>query len=73
MNVTEHYSQRHGGPFERGSADSYYSRGRYPHYFKGNTYSSEMVSEAEMTAEEIEAYNAGYDWNEESGDKKRWD
>ena len=34
------YDKRHGGPFDRGGADSYYGRGRNPHYFVGATYSS---------------------------------
>ncbi len=63
---------RHGGPYDRGSADSYYGRGYHPHYFKGDTYSSEMVSLAEMTAEEITAYTAGYNDNEDSGCFKDW-
>jgi len=66
------YDQRHGGPFDRGAADSYYNRGYHPHYFKGDTYSSEMVTLGEMTAEEITAYTAGYNYNERSGDKKDW-
>ena len=67
------YDKRHGGPYDRGSADSYYGRGFRPHYFVGATYSSEKVEKEDMTPEEIEAYTAGYDDNEESGDKKRWD
>jgi len=66
------YDERHGGPFDRGSADSYYGRGLNPHYYKGATYSSERVERDQMTAEEIEAYYAGYDENEESGNKKEW-
>ena len=66
------YDQRHGGPFDRGAADSYYNRGYHPHYFKGDTYSSEMVVLAEMTAEEITAYTAGFRYNEESGNFKDW-
>ncbi len=66
------YDQRHGGPFDRGAADSYYNRGYHPHYFQGDTYSSEMVTLGEMTAEEITAYTAGYNYNERSGDKKDW-
>jgi hypothetical protein len=44
----------------------------HPHYFQGDTYSSEMVTLAEMTAEEITAYTAGYNYNEKFGDKKDW-
>ena len=29
--MTEHV---HGGPYDRGSADSYYGRGRDPHYYR---------------------------------------
>lgn len=55
------YNQRHGGPYDRGSADAWYSRPRNPHYFLGDSYSSPMVYESDMTDEEIAAYNAGYD------------
>jgi hypothetical protein len=64
------YSARHGGPFDRGSADSYYCRGTKPHYFPGDTYASDMITEESMTAEEVAAYYAGYDWNERYGNKK---
>lgn len=66
------YDQRHGGPFDRGAADSYYHRDFNPHYFKGDTYQSEKVELADMTAEEIVAYTAGYRYNEQYGDKKDW-
>jgi len=66
------YDQRHGGPFDRGAADSYYHRAYNPHYYKGATATSEMVSLADMTAEEITAYTAGYNYNERFGDKKNW-
>jgi hypothetical protein len=66
------YDKRHGGSWDRGGADSYYGRGRVPHYFKGDTHQSERVMEADMTAEEVEAYHAGYDWNEQFGGKKEW-
>lgn len=54
------YDERHGGPYDRGSADMYYGRGYNPHYFKGESFNSEMVTLGEMTAEEITAYTAGY-------------
>lgn len=66
------YEQRHGGPFDRGAADSYYHRGFGPHYYVGDTGSSRRVELADMTAEEIVAYTAGYNWNEQHGDKKDW-
>lgn len=64
------YDERHGGPWDRGSADSYYGRGFKPHYFVGATYQSDEVTD--LTPEELEAYTAGYDWNEEFGGKKEW-
>jgi hypothetical protein len=64
------YDQRHGGPYDRGSADSYYRRPFRPHYFVGYTGSSEEITEDRMTAEEIQAYKAGYDDNEAIGDYK---
>lgn len=64
------YDTRHGGPYDRGSADSWYWRPPKPHYYVGATGSSEMVTESEMTEEEIGAYLAGYVDNEESGGHK---
>lgn len=70
---TADYDTRHGSPFDRGSADSYYNRGINPHYYVDATYSSERIERDRMTVEEIEAYMAGYEWNERFGDKKSWD
>ena len=64
------YDERHGGPFDRGSADSYYGRGFRPHYYKDATYQSERVET--LTAEELEAYTAGYEQNEADGNFKDW-
>jgi len=66
------YDKRHGGPWDRGSADSWYSRGSNPHYYKDASYSSDRVECDQMTEDEIEAYYAGYDWNERFGGKKEW-
>lgn len=70
--ITE-YDTRHGGAWDRGSADSYYNRGRRPHMFLGATGSSPEISEDIMDPADVEAYHAGYDYNEEYGDKKSWD
>ena len=64
------YDERHGGAYDRGSADSYYRRGFRPHYFKGGTYMSEEVTEEQMTPAEIAAYTAGYEQNEMEGNFK---
>jgi hypothetical protein len=65
------YDDRHGGPFDRGSADSYYGRPFRPHYFEGATYSTSEVIPAEGS-EEYAAYEAGFMYNEMNGDKKDW-
>jgi len=69
----QEYDSRHGGPFDRGSADSWYSRPFNPHFYKGGTYEGARVELADMTVEEILAYTAGYRYNEELGGKKDWD
>lgn len=66
------YDARHGGAFDRGSADSWYSRPRIPHMFTGATHSSTKITESDMTREQIAEYLAGYEWNEEFGGKKEW-
>ena len=70
--MSEKYDQRHGGPYDRGAADSYYRRGSNPHYYKGGSYSSEKVEKEQMTPEEIEAYLAGYSDNDAEGNYKDW-
>ena len=61
----------HGSPWDRGSADSYYSRPCDPHYFPYGTYNG--TPEKDLTPEQVKAYLDGYAWNEECGDKKNWD
>lgn len=60
---------RHGGAYDRGSADAYYGRPAEPHYFTGDTYSSTKIEEVDMSEEEIAAYMAGYN---ETTDRKEW-
>ena len=55
-------NKRHGGPYDRGSADAYYRRKFSPHYYKGATYSSILVLDGDMTTEELMEYEAG--WND---------
>ena len=66
------YDQSHGSPFDRGSADSYYGRPRDPHYYPEGTYKGERIGRNEMTPAEVQAYLAGYQYNEQFGDKKDW-
>lgn len=62
--------ERHGSLYDRGSADSYYHRRRRPHWYPQGTYNGDAITN--LTAEEVAEYNAGYDFNEEHGDKKEW-
>lgn len=66
------FDNRHGGAFDRGCADSYYRRPRNPHYFEGKSYQSNIVWKDKMTDEEIQAYHAGYDYNDEMNNHKDW-
>ena len=66
------YDLRHGGPYDRGRADSYYNREYGPHYFAGDSYSGPRIELLQMTAAQIVAYTAGYTDNESSGDHKEW-
>ncbi len=64
------YDQVHGNAFDRGSADSYYHRARNPH--KGGVGGGSGPRIEQLTPAEVEAYHAGYDYNERSGEKKNW-
>ncbi len=66
------FNTRHGGPFDRGSADSYYGRGINPHYYVEGTSTSPKIEMEKMTKKEIADYMAGFEWNEKFGDKKDW-
>jgi hypothetical protein len=61
--------ERHGGPYDRGSADAYYDRPFEPHYYVGNTYQSPRIGEDQMTEKQISEYSAGYG---EEEDRKEW-
>ncbi len=62
--------KNHGSLYDRGSADSHYGRPRGPHYggVGGDSGPRVEVTDKESVAE----YMAGYDDNEQSGDKKDW-
>jgi len=63
--------KQHGGLFDRGSADSYYSRPPQPHWYPEGSYNGEAVED--LTEAEIQEYLAGYEYNEQFGHKKSWD
>jgi len=62
---------RHGSLFDRGSADSYYGRAPDPHYGGVGGDSGNRVED--LTADEVAEYQAGFDYNEQFGNKKSWD
>ena len=58
---------RHGGPYDRGSADAYYRRPFDPHYYRGATYSSTRVNQVDMTTEELIEYTEGWEDTHKQG------
>ena len=66
----EEISLRHGGPYDRGSADSYYGRPKEPHYYEWATYDSKKITD--LNTKELSEYNQGYDDQEKSGIKKQY-
>ena len=71
---TERTDRGHGSPYDRGTADSWYSRTPKPHYFEGDTYYSPKVEEKDMSKKQISEYWAGYDDNENDPSmRKDWE
>lgn len=66
--MTQH-DERHGGPYDRGTADAWYHRPPNPHYYRGGSRTSGRVEEADMTAAEVAAYLAGYAAGDDMGGK----
>ena len=61
---------RHGCLYDRGRADSYYHRPRDPHWYLHGKGASPKITD--LTDEERAEYMAGYEYNEQYGDKKEW-
>lgn len=55
------YNMEHGSPYDRGSADAWYSRQKDPHWYPQGSYEGERIGSESMTPLQLEAYNAGYD------------
>ena len=66
----QQFDKRHGGAWDRGSADSYYRRPYKPHKYVAGTGTSERVES--LSADDLAAYKAGWNYNEELGDFKEW-
>ena len=61
---------KHGSLYDRGSSDSYYGRRADPHY--GGVGGDSGERRAAETAQEVNEYLAGYEYNEQHGDRKEW-
>ena len=59
--------QAHGSPYDRGSADSFYGRPPQPHYMINGA----RIEQADMTAEQIAEYEAGFLDNEKQTDSRK--
>ena len=66
------YDTTHGGPYDRGGADSYYRRDFNPHYWPQGTQKGARVEMKDMTPLEITAYTKGFNDNEADGNFKEW-
>jgi len=67
----QQYDKRHGGAWDRGSADSYYRRPYNPHKYVAGTLTSDKV--VSLSAVDLAAYEAGWQDNEALGWFKEWD
>jgi hypothetical protein len=63
--------KKHGSLYDRGSADSYYGRQCDPHYGGVGGLSGQRVDQG-LSIDEVAEYYAGYEYNEQFGDKKEW-
>jgi hypothetical protein len=67
------YDATHGSPFDRGSADSWYSRPQQPHWYPEGSYRGDRVESKDMSLQQMREYFRGYEYNEQFGGKKSWD
>jgi hypothetical protein len=67
------YDATHGSPFDRGSADSWYSRPQQPHWYPEGSYNGDRVEAKDMSLQQMREYFRGYEYNEQHGGKKDWD
>ena len=68
--MTIKHDERHGGAYDRGRADAYYSREAIPHYYIGGTSGPEChTKRTVLTAKEVKAYWAGYN---DCDERKDW-
>ena len=64
--------RKHGSPYDRGAADSYYGRGLSPHYWPSGTSKGQRIGQSQMTLPQVKEYYLGYYDNESAGNFKDW-
>ena len=62
--------RKHGCPYDRGRADSYYWRDYSPHYWPDGTGNGVKITV--LTDDELQEYRKGFDENEDFGHHKDW-
>lgn len=67
------YNATHGGPFDRGSADSYYGRPQDPHKYPNGTGNAPRIGAQDLSRDDVQSYLKGYEYNELLGSKKDYD
>ena len=65
-------TRKHGSPYDRGSADSYYGRPLSPHWWPNGTNKGYRIEQGEMTLPQVKEYYQGYYDNEAAGNFKDW-
>ncbi len=72
--TVKQYDKGQKSPYTRGEFDSYNRHPKRPHYYIkiGDGPEHRRVEEEDMTPEEIEAYNAGFEANEKARDWRQY-
>ena len=66
-------NKAHGSPYDRGAADSWYGRPKFPHWYPEGTYNGDVIEVNKMSAFEVYQYNKGFDENEaDPSARKQW-
>lgn len=63
---------KHGSPYDRGRADSYYRRTFDPHFYDYSAKALERRVKIEKGTPEYDQYRQGFRDNEAEGDYKDW-
>ena len=73
MFENQEINKAHGSPYDRGAADSWYGRPRFPHWYPEGTYNGDVIEWNKMSEFEIYSYHKGIDENEaDPSARKQW-